>query len=526
MGFRFSAVCFLSLCFAVSAAGQSGFCDFSFTKDTDVFLNIANPAALSALKGKLSYAELSYGMQDGAMVSLNESPDSWDITAGTESFCRVSDNLTFHGKLSWSEFQGKKMGGQILMTPDYNPVNFLENSDVNPGTKTRELYDFLGEMAVPFGERWSAGVGMYYEAGDYTKIKDPRFSSIWMDMELKAGVMFRSSEKLAISAALSWRNTLEQVKGHIYGNMEKQYYVSTDKGGFWGTVADLAGDYNYMPETTRRPMNNNWISASLQAIAGESFTSGLTFSLRDGYYGKKSSTSPTMFEFSGIRVDYDALLLLHSGENMQRVALSMAYSSLSNNENLYRYTTPAGGNTIVEYTGKNHVMDRSVVDASLDYRWYNDITGYKPDFTLGVSTIFKLMSQKAILYPLFRRQSIGHINLELFANKTFDAMDGLLDVGLSLSGYSGFGTKKDDGAYASTTSTSIVSFDSYLDRQFEFETAARAGVGVELTYTRIISQKFAPYVKISDNFLSLLSKPEYLDGATRNVALLTLGCNF
>ena len=194
--------------------------------------------------------------------------------------------------------------------------------------------------------------------------------------------------------------------------------------------------------------------------------------------------------------------------------------------NLFRYITPAGGNTVVDYTGKNHILDRNMIDASLDYRWYRDITGYTPDFETGARADFKMLSQTTTLYPLFRKHAFWNVNLELFAKKTFQAFNGLLKAGVCAIGYAGSGTKKEDGTYASTTSTSIKSFDSYLDKTFEYETAARAGAGLELTYTRIVSERWAPYVTLSDRFQSLLSEPQYLDGRTRNVAMLTLGCSF
>jgi hypothetical protein len=42
----------------------------------------------------------------------------------------------------------------------------------------------------------------------------------------------------------------------------------------------------------------------------------------------------------------------------------------------------------------------------------------------------------------------------------------------------------------------------------------------------VVSARFVPYVKVSDNFSAMLHSPEYLSGGTRNVALITLGCSF
>ena len=79
---------------------------------------------------------------------------------------------------------------------------------------------------------------------------------------------------------------------------------------------------------------------------------------------------------------------------------------------------------------------------------------------------------------------------------------------------------------ASTSTTTLRSFDTYLDKDFEFDTATRAGARVALKFEKDINGHLAPYIIISDSFLSLLTEPEYLDGRTRNVALLTLGCSF
>ena len=63
-------------------------------------------------------------------------------------------------------------------------------------------------------------------------------------------------------------------------------------------------------------------------------------------------------------------------------------------------------------------------------------------------------------------------------------------------------------------------------RQFEFDAVARAGAGVSFAWTSLRPKRLAPYVKVSDRFVSLLAEPQYLGGRTRNVASLSLGINF
>ena len=90
----------------------------------------------------------------------------------------------------------------------------------------------------------------------------------------------------------------------------------------------------------------------------------------------------------------------------------------------------------------------------------------------------------------------------------------------------GFGNPASDRQLATSSSPAPLSFDARLNRQFEFETAPRAGLGIGCTYTRIFTEKFAAYVRIQNGLTALLSAPQYLDGRIRNVATLTVGCTF
>ena len=516
----------LCLCSAVGAAGQGELRNFHFTVNANPGMVSSNPAFLDAWKGKLSMAELSFEKENGALKALNESDDSWTAAARTESYYRVSDKISFHGRLSWSDFQGKNMGAQILLDPAYNPVNFLENTELTPGVKKKELYILSGGMSYKLNERLSIGMSSFYEAGDMNKIKDPRFSNVWMDLKLDAGVRYAISDFLSLGASLQWRNTLEQVKGQISGMTGKQYFIDTDKGGFFGTVAELAGDYNYISESNARPMNNNWFGGAIQAGIRNIYCGELSFLMREGYFGKKASSSATYFEFSGMRLAYEGALVIPSGDNLHRATLHASYETLSNNENIIKYNTPPGGNTVVVYGGQNHILDRNVIKASAEYCWMKDVSSGYPGFTAGARADFYSMSQETVLYPYYRKQGYGHVEAELYSQKSFFSGRTLISIEAALCGYSGFGTKKDDGTYASSTSTSLKSFDNYLDKHFEFETAPRAGARLALTLTLPCKGGIAPYLSLSDRFVTLTGDNEYLDGKTRNLAAITLGCNF
>lgn len=528
MRFRIPAICTICLCLAANAAGQDWVPDYRFVWDNNTYINLNNPAAVSFWNGKLSVAELSFDKHNGGLRDIEEASDSWKIIAGTESYCRISDLIAFHGRLSWSDFQGQKMGGPVLMDPDYNPVGFYESdySELSQGLKTRELYSLGGDIAITPWERWSFGAGVSYQAGDQVKSKDPRFSNVWMDLVVNAGVTFKAADFLTLGLSGSWRNTMENVKGHIYGTTDKQYFIYTDKGGFFGTMAELAGDYNYVPESSYRPMINDWYGGALQIVVADNYSNEFSFMKRAGYYGKKSSSTATFFEFDGIKAGYEGLFIIPAGSGLHRIALSAGYETLSNNENLFKYDNPEGGNTVVNYTGQNHILDRSTKRASLDWRWCGKVTSGHPAFVLGARGGWDSMSQSSIIYPFWRKHAISHAEAELYGSKSFFSGDNCFTVDASVSGLYGYGTKNQDGSYVQTTSTVLRSFDQYLNMHYEFETAPRAGGTLGFTYTRQFGGKMAFLIRLSDSFTSLLAAPEYLEGANRNIISISLGCTF
>lgn len=514
---------------AYSAAGQdaSGVKDYAFARDCNPYLFLSNSAFLDTFQGRIATMDLTGRKENGNLVSLNQSPDSYTVGAGTESFLRLSHKLTFFGKVRWQYFSGKEMGGQVLINPGYNPVNFLESTEDTKGIKKRETYNLRGGLSYKLGNRWAAGVALDYTSADQTKIKDPRFSNIWMDVGLNTGISFKAGARLMLGVSLKYRNTIETVKGGIFGTTDKQYFILTDKGSFFGTRSELAGDYNYLPDNTARPMSNNFIGGAFQFVFDNKFSSELWAQLRDGYYGRKSSTTAVFFEFGGLEAGYKGKILLPSGKNLHAFTLNAGIETLTNNENRFEYVTPTGKNTVVKYNGQDKVFNRTVLGGNLSYTWYKGTGGYKPKMAAGVSIEDNYRTQKTSLYPFYRIQDVNTYCADVFGQYNLASGSKLmfcLEAHALACGGAGVANK--DGKEVEASSSTIRSFDNYLNRQFEFETAPRAGGEISFGCHWFVNSACVLYINVSDRYISLLSAPQYLEGVNRNTATITLGCNF
>ena len=527
MKLRLLAISALVFCgsFSGAAQGYEELRDFDYVKATTPVLNLTNPAALAGWDGKISQAAVRFDKADGALTSLTQSKDSYEVAAGTESFYRISDKIAFFGHIDWSYFNGKEMGGPILIDPEYNPVNFYELDATTLGTKKTESYSLKGALSYNFSDRWAAGLSVKFDGRDQTKVKDPRFLNYWTDLAFDAGISYRTSDFL-VGASAFYRNTLETVQGGIYGKTDQSYFFQVDRGGYFGTVAELVGSRAELSPTDKRPMNNDLFGGSLQAVVQDRFFGELTFTARNGYYGRKSSGSAVFYQFAGFELRYNAAFLIPAGNSTHRIGFSVGYSNLFNNENTFEYVTPIGGVTRVDYTGKRFVMDRNVIDGTLGYRWFYGGSAGRPDLTVGADMTAYSRKQVAEIYPFYRNQDVLRIDVDAFVKKDIRLGDkSVVNVGLHGLYHTG-SCQFEDGKNANATSPVIRTFNVWADPQAEFDAAARAGGLVSLEWIPVLKAAVTPYVRISDSYMTLLQDPTYLKGKTRNIASVSVGIVF
>lgn len=499
--------------------------DYDFVKSVTPVLNLSNPAALAVWNGKIATAAVGFEKANGDLIPLTQSKDSYQFSAQTESYYRVSNRIAFFGHIDWSYFDGKEMGGPILLDPEYNPVNFYENDTATIGTKQRESYSLKGTISYNFSDQWAAGISVKFDGLDQTKLKDPRSLNYWTDLAFDAGVSYRPSSSTLVGASAFYRNTLETVQGGIYGKTDQSYFYQIDRGGFFGTVSELVGTRGALSPSEKRNMNNNLFGGAIQAAVNDNFFGELTFTGRDGYFGRKSSGSAVFFEFSGYAFRLNTAYLFHpSDESIHRIGLSAGYAYLENAENTFEYVTPTGGVTRVEYTGKKLVMDRTVLDGTLSYRWFHGVKAQRPSLTVGADLSIYSRKQLTEIYPFYRNQELTRFDADVFVSKDFHlGGKSILNIGAHGLFHTGSGAPKEDGLYAQATSSVLKSFDMWLNPQHEYDTTLRAG-GLLSVEWLLTLDKVTPYVRVQNAYTAPLLKDAVYK--YRNVASVTLGICF
>ena len=507
---RFALISLVLLLAAARAAGQS------------------NAALLSSPGQEAgSDASLSFRKDNGALIPLEGSDDAWQITASTESCQRVSERLVFHGKMAYTHFRGLHMGGPILMNPAGSPINFLEEDFTARGTKKRETYSLSGGLAYTLSRVVSLGMAADYTSADQVKYKDPRFKNVWMDLSLRPGILLNLGESFALGVNLEYRRTLEKISAGRYGTIERDFYILVDQGNYYGQRERFEGDVGYISLSNERPLENTYYGLAVQAVGGRNtrLSGQLTALYRTGYFGTRSSSSVVFCEFKGPEIAFEGSLTRASGSNLHKVEANAFFGLVSNYTNSYRYDTQVGMTATVVYLGQSKSFTKNDVDARLSYTFQGGTGGYLPKWEVKAAAGMAGKFYTTTVYPFRRDRTSVAVDATVSLGRNFSAGKNIWSCAVQGAFLTGFGEPRADSMAGGGTTT-LRSFDNYSDRQFEYETAARAGAGLGLQYSRLISARLIPYIKISDQFLLLLSAPRYLDGAARNVALIGIGLHF
>ena len=520
------------LAFALEVSGQEprNIRDFEYIRSATPWMTSNNAAGLDALPvGRIANVEAFFHKHDGELRDVEESPNSFEAGASTEAFINLSEAFAIHGRLEYGNFNGKAMNGPVLLDPEYNPLNFYESSDENPGKKNRERYNLAGGFSYRFSDKWIAGAEIDYVAADAAKKKDPRFETKWMDMNLNAGFRFSPSEKVSLGAAVLYRRTLESFMGSLFGNTDRIYSVDIDYGGFFGKTERLEGEGGTLSMNGPRPMFNAFYGGSIQIEAGgkTKVFNQITYYKRDGYYGMKSSSSPIYTENSGNIIEYRAVLTSSKDAALHRIGLDFSYEGLTNMQNNYQMETEPGGETVVLYHGQKEVFAANILKASLSYDGFIGVENYRPVWEYGILLNGDMRRSVTTVYPFERRSNVTHMDARIHGTRhIFFKHLNMMSFELAGMMSTGFGNPALDDIIVSSSSMPPTSMDLYMNRHFEYKTAMQAGGTFRIRYTRFIGPKMGLYIEAKDSCIHMLKAPEYLKGRFRNILETKIGITF
>ncbi|MCQ2141287.1 MAG: hypothetical protein MJY83_02945 [Bacteroidales bacterium] len=505
--------------------------DFGVVQSTSPWLTCQNRAGLYNLPVlKAVNAQIDVQKADGGYKDPSESPDAMEGGVKTQTYTKVSEKVSFYGDMSYSYFQGKSMGGPVLMNPDENSINFYEYPDENIGTKTKELYTLDGGMSYRLNDAFSLGVSGHYQSGNYSKRKDPRNLNRWMELGLSMGIMNRFSESIAIGADIRYRRSVESISSRIYGVTGQNYFYFVDYGASLGKVEVLGSDNYFISSSTERPVLNNYFGGAIQIELGDpeeghSFFNEFAYTRRAGSYGDKASSEILFSHNHGNEFAYKGVVTVRETAE-HHIFFVMESATTENYLNSFSVLSNPGENLEVEYYGDAQTQARAIMAGSLGYEALIGGSRFRPSWRFAADLSLTRDDVEAYYYPYTRHQRADIASAALSATHATVYRKNIFEVGVDALFKAGRGDKASDNVLVDIYGPAPRTAQEYLDASWEFRTAAAAASGLSFTYTRTIRKDLSVFIGVKEKFGSLLKKPEYLDGRFRNATTISIGCNF
>jgi hypothetical protein len=490
--------------------------------DTLAWLGSENAAGLHALPDlRLSTVETYVATHKGGFVNYYESDNSMEAGAATESYYRLNRRVVFYGKVHYSYFTGRNMGGSAWIDPYYSPFDLVEAADTTHGTKNLERYRLTGALSVNLWRGLSLGGRIDYQAANYAKTRDLRHINNYSDLSFTAGANYVFG---AVELGLNYyyRYSAEGITFNIYGNTDRQYTTLISFGSFFGRT-ELFGEDGYTGDAN--PLFNTYHGAAAQAGLRVNPQWSLFVEaagkVRSGQFGRRSTSTPIYTEHEGTEFSVKGTLSYRRHAAHHLLNATFGREQLKNFENIYREETSAGGRSEVVYYAQTIARDATRRQAGISYTGYLGLAGNRPAWRLEAGADYAQQRQTVTQYPYYRQHYIYRVDLFLSAGRTVEwkTHDFGLDVGAMYG--AGGGDPKNDGVYSPPSSTQKPpkAFDSYLYHEFDYLTAARAGGHVEGTYGRRFRHGFRMSATLRYALLHALQPVQTPESANHFVSL-------
>lgn len=478
---------------------------------------------------KISDAQLFLRKGDGDFKNYHQSNNQYSFGLNAESIFRLNSKVVFSGSILYENFEGKNMGGSAFINPYENPFNIVELDNANKGIKKQETYTLEGAVGVQLNSRLGIGGKINYTAANFAKTKDLRHINKLLNLDLSTGLTYKLSENLEIGANYNYLRRIESTYFRSYGNTDRQFISLIDFGSFYGR-SELFTDFGYTADDTTQPLTNNTHSGSIQLDvklgAKAKWFSEFTYGQKTGAFGKEATSLVLFTTHSGTNYQYKTQVSL-LGEKLQHfISLNVGYSTLINNENIYRRENTTGGISRIVYYGKSEVLDKQQIDAKLDYTIYAGINNNNPKWTFNFTTDYFRRQQTTTVYPFYRDQTIDSYQAKANVKRNIVRGDQMYSVALGLGYGTGSGTVKQDGLYATPSSSQVAptGMDLYLYQEFEYFTKPRALANLALQYTKKLKQPVALYAKLDYSYTKAFDT-QFLGGSFGMLGA-SVGCNF
>lgn len=507
--------------------------DMTVVKQQNTWLQQPNAAALTRLAApNIATAEIALNYERGGLANYTAGTRQLTVDVWAEALYRLSRRTVVYGAIGYQNLSAGNVTGSAFILPDRMPFNLVEDSLTNAGDKHLDTYRLTGGVGVDLWRGLSVGARLDYTSANYAKYKDLRHKNKLMDLRLSAGVYAPLLSWLDMGANYEYHRQTESVSFSTYGKSEKVYKTLIDYGAFMGRVEQF-GNEGFTDKSREMPLFEQSHGGSLQAelrpLSGLSLLFAARLSHATGYYGRRSPYTITYTAHQRDLTDLTAAIRYTAQASQHSLSMTFRREKLQNQAETFRELTNQNGATYYENFDPVETGDKWWRDLQLSWTSLLGMRGETPTWLLHVSYQWGKRTQRAYLYPYFRRQHINTREAALALTRNLICRKGIWTVSVEGAFHWGAGSPYDDYVFAipSSQQQEPATMEAMLWREYQWLCAAQYRIGGSIQYAfRFPGTRLKTHARLSATHRKANETYDYSQGCDRTQLAIAIGCTF
>ena len=525
----------LALLLATFAGAQDSLLlrDYATAEQQNPWLVQRNAAALTTLQhDNIAKAEASLTVTKGGLADYSDATSSLQAAAGAASYYRLSGRTVVSGAISYVNWSGRDMTGSAFMQPERMPFDLVDDSLTNAGDKHRDTYRLMGAVGVDVWRGVSLGARLDYTAANYAKYKDLRHKNKLMDLQLALGVYAPLLPWLSVGADYAYHRQTESLAFSTYGKSEQVYKTLIDYGAAFGRVEQF-GNEGFTDKSREMPWleegHGGGLQVEVRPARGLSLFAALHLSHATGYYGRPSPFTITYTHHRRDIAEVQAAARYVTAHAQHLLQMDFRREKLVGEASTFRTLTNERGANYYEYFDPVETGDKWWRDLQLSWTSLLGMRGDTPDWRLTAAYQWGKRTQRAYLYPFFRRQHLHTSEVCLSVTRNLTGRRGVWSLSVEGGFRRGTGEPFADGVFAlpSSKQAQPATMDAALWRNYQWLTAAQYRVGAGVQYAFLFpGTRLKTHGRLDVSHRKANETFDYSRGCDRTQLTVSMGCTF
>lgn len=465
--------------------------------------------------------EIGYNSAKGDLHRAQEGNEQSGLNFYSERYDKLAKNWTSWGSFNFiMDREKNRAWSDVINTYNNNPYIF--GSSV-PGNYDRQLFDFHVKISSKSSGRIKYGLGIDYQVGDLSRLRDPRTRVYLADYAILPAVTFRLNEKHFVGLNLNARYQKEKMPNvsTVQDDPNLKYYTffgmeNADAviGGFKGfqrqfVSAFYGGDVQY-----------SFVSANSQfLVTGGVFTQKQeileNIKQSPGTFKALNYKASVVFNtsFSGLLFNLTAVANVKqaaANENIQELkSVNDTITGINSQTwvTLFTYKNQYINNT---YDAKLRMDVRDINKDKNDFSWLGGIevgvNGFENKYNLPFSSM-RVNRMQTGIYGQYRLLKLNEHRLTLKGNIDYEtSFDNLLQLRNEVTNIPATGASTYTiGTYDIATNVILPDFNFYKSNIFKFKLETKYSLPLNFKKVKMIGYIRAYYGQAMTYSLGLWS---------------------